>query len=85
MRFLGQGEADLFGGVAVPRPVEVRFLAAEDVAVVLQELGLATHEQVIEGHRALRVTPFAAAGVARSESAIGRNSQLAADVNSNDN
>jgi hypothetical protein len=52
-----QGEADLFEGVPVPRHVEVRFLAAEDVAVVLQGLGLTVHEQVIEGHRSLRVIP----------------------------
>src|SRR5882757_1336400 len=50
-----QGQADLFEGVPVPRHVEVRFLAAEDVAVVLGRVGLIPHEQVIEGHRSLRV------------------------------
>src|ERR1700761_828200 len=47
-----QGQPDLLERVPVPRHVEVRLLAAQDVAEVLQLLGLAAHEQVVEGHRA---------------------------------
>jgi hypothetical protein len=60
VELVGTGQsttADVFEGVPMPRHVEVRFLAAEDVAVVLQGLGLTVHEQAIEGHRSLRVIP----------------------------
>jgi hypothetical protein len=52
-----QGEADLLEGVPVPRHVEVRFLAAEHVSVIVQGLGLTAHKQVIEGHRSPGMIP----------------------------
>jgi hypothetical protein len=66
-----QGEADLLEGVPLPRHVEIRVLAAEDIAVVLRRLGLVAVGIAVRGHLRPGHGPWPESG-ARPGAAGGR-------------